>query len=148
MDAKWLHFLGVITVVVSSFSTLTQGLPLSTHSSGVNIGVHGTSAIPRMYHIKPVTRIHENGYHRLATPLIAGSICREQSISPLQDKFSHSSSDSHGSGVCNTGNHDGVCVEKDPVPTTWELMKFGLPTLGIWLLQPILSLIGNIALSP
>eukprot|EP01038_Epipyxis_sp_PR26KG_P004380 gene4380-6195_t len=36
------------------------------------------------------------------------------------------------------------------IPSTLELIKFGLPTLGIWLLQPILSLIDTsvVGLSP
>lgn len=46
------------------------------------------------------------------------------------------------SNKLSPGGAGSYTTDKEEVPRTMDLLKFGIPTLGIWLLQPILSLIG------
>lgn len=58
------------------------------------------------------------------------------SASPKLSNFQLSATSSAKSVALDTRTTEGPVV-----PTVADLVKFGLPTLGIWLLQPILSLI-------
>jgi Na+-driven multidrug efflux pump len=57
------------------------------------------------------------------------------SVSPKLSNFPLSATSSKSAAL------ETRITEEPVVPTVVDLLKFGLPTLGIWLLQPILSLI-------